>query len=214
MRALWRSALSSTAALSISIGTSPFCKWNMCPLLALMSLFTFCHIEIFVALCGKKEKKELERPPLAFSIWAATSGLASLLSPMQQHCFAVKVTHFFPGKCIQEVKSIRGWNLSLFCRAQSSVDENTLETPMELSDSFYTAKKLRFWVFLLFFYKRREVNVKNRCFAKALTLLCQKLEFPLEKIVWWDPDLLLLPGRSCLAQGPASLLQHIIIFQL
>jgi len=121
---------------------------------------------------GKKKKKELERPPLAFSIWAATSGLASLLSPLQQHCFAVKVTHFFPGKCIQEVKSIRGWNLSLFCRAQSSVDENTLETPMELSDSFYTAKKLRFWAFLLLQEKRSEC--KKQVFCKSTHLALSK----------------------------------------
>lgn len=112
MRALWRSALSSTAALSISIGTSPFSKWNMCPLLALMSLFTFCHIEIFVALYGKKEKKRTGKATVGFfhlgsHLWAGLPSLspAAALLRCESHTFLPWEMHT-GGEIHQGMKSV------------------------------------------------------------------------------------------------------------
>lgn len=84
----------------------------MCPLLALMSLFTFCHIEISVALYGKKEKKRTGKATVGFfhlgsHLWAGLPSLspAAALLRCESHTFLPWEMHT-GGEIHQGMKSV------------------------------------------------------------------------------------------------------------
>lgn len=113
----------------------------------------------------------------------------------------------------------RGWNPSRdeIHRCFAGHNAVWMKTHLKPPRSSMTAfLQQRNWGFepYCFSSTREEKYVRNRYLVKPLNfVLCQNLKFSLEKMIWRDPDLL-LPGNNWLTQGPALLLQHIIIFQL
>lgn len=191
-------------------------KCNICPLLAFMSSLFFLPHRNVCYFVWEKRKNRTEEATVGFLHLDSHLFLcAGLLSLSQEATLICRESHtFLPwemhigGEIHRGMKSIVALQGTMQCGWKHTWNLHGAQWQL------FCSKEIEVLSLIVFSSTREEKYVRNGYLVKPLNfVLCQNLKFSLEKMIWWDPDLL-LPGNNWLTQGPILLLQHIIIFQL